>query len=130
MEPRPLHWLAAVIRNVWDHLPAESWNIHFVHGPQLPPTFLEDPLLKPVKATNRLHLRRFQQVIGLIPAGHVVKANFSALNGRGWYNQLLLTPAFWASFDAPLLLLFEADTALCPSPTAQVRQDHDTLHDG
>lgn len=57
-------------------------------------------------------------MLGLVH-GAMSRVNSSALDltGRAWYNRMLLSSAFWGSFRAPLLLLFEADTALCPAPT-------------
>ena len=62
-------------------------------------------LLRPVFDAHALQLRSLEGLVTRIS------------RDRKWYNAMLLTSEFWASFTAPLLLLFEADVALCPRPT-------------
>ena len=109
VEPRPLRRLPVVARNVWDQLPQDAWTMHILHGQHVQSRLRHAEEVRPVVASGRLRLlplARLLDSIGIV----------STSSSRKWYNAMLLNSAFWRSFRAPLLLLFEADTALCPSP--------------
>ena len=117
LEPRPLKRLPTVLLNAWQQLPSGSWSITLVHGRHMSAHLRSSEDLRPALASGVLRLRGLSGILDAAGMGHTYRANSPIFQGRLWYNQLLLRAGFWASFSAPLLLLFESDTALCPSPT-------------
>ena len=112
VEPRPLRRLPFVIHNVWTHLPRQLWKVHLVHGRHVAPQLRQSEALRPLYAAGQLHMHRLDRMLEAINAS----ATTGNLIGRAWYNKMLLHSHFWGSFSAPLLLLFEADSVLCPNP--------------
>ena len=111
VEPRALRRLPFVLRNVWGQLPRGSWSMHLVHGQHIS-SQLRHAAVRSLLVTGKLHLRRLDH---MLDAAGIWSAD--NLTGRAWYNKMLLSSAFWGSFQSPLLLLFEADSVLCPSPS-------------
>lgn len=103
-EVRRLRRLPHVIANVRVQLSA-AWTVHLLHSADSDRDVRAFAPLQPALASGALKLR---------PLALPASTDFST---RAWYNEYVLTHEFWASFGAPLLLMFEADSALCPSPT-------------
>eukprot|EP00966_Prymnesium_polylepis_P294359 6797711-Prymnesium_polylepis.1 len=105
METRPLPQIQSVLLNSRSVLP-QSWTVHFWHGPSNSHVAFSSALA-PAVAAGSLHLR-------------LLNLSSIAAAGRSWYNAYLLSPSFWNSFSARQLLLFEADSVFCPSPTVSL----------
>lgn len=105
VEPRPLPHLGRLLLNAWESLPRGMWTIHLLHNGSEPDTS-RSPTLRAALASGGLRFRSIHTISG------------KPDHGRQWYNALLLTHAFWSSFDAPHLLLFESDSVFCEGEPA------------
>ena len=131
VETRRLIRLPLVLLNFRAHLPT-SWPITLVHGPAIgaddvPSGVRLIPLpARPLSAHrfDEFHARRVAaQRAGTTARGRkaaqTTPAALAALTHhvrRRWYNTWLKSPEFWSLFSRPHLLLFEADSVLCPQP--------------
>ena len=107
MDVRPLPRLPMVLLNFRTVLDDKDWTLHFMHGPRNHQAVRDSPRLLQYIASGGLRLRRFTI------RGVAVDESVD-YNDVDHYQQ---TYEFWSSFSRPLLLMFEADAALCPSPT-------------
>ena len=117
--------LQEVLLNFDEHLPPK-WPIHLVHGWGNDLSIKSSTGLAPALLSGRLRLQHLSTVasIDIVNAactstlwrGRARSGSLSPWNVRAWYNFLLLTPSFWHAFNTTSLLLFEADTRLCPQP--------------
>ena len=105
LEPRALGHIPELLLNARQELPP-SFVIHFLHGPDNHLAARRLPALRPAFRAGLLRLRPLE---GELPDG-------TDFTSRKWYNRHLMTRAFWSGFAAPLLLLFEADSAFCHAP--------------
>jgi len=123
MHPR----LPVVMKNFRELLP-HSWPIHFVHGLGSEKEVAESAMLQPAIKSGALVMRPLHTVAPRDVAkaaceslgfrGRARRGGLAPWNVRAWYNFLLMSPQFWYAFsDFRSVLLFEADTALCPHPT-------------
>ena len=131
VEIRRLRRLPAVLANFDRHLP-DTWRISLVH------IGLEEiaaaPLVSAAFSVGRMRLI----TLPTRPSMHSRRDAWHArrmlahMNASGrhhnadgvthhvrirWYNMWLKTLEFWSLFSAPHVLLFEADSILCPGPT-------------
>lgn len=126
VEMRPLIRLPEVLLNFIEHLPI-SWCIHLVHGPDNHVRVQRSQPLQQHLLSTRLRL----QPLDVVAPGlyrHAMAARDLATRGGSphdrarhlrysrWYDDLLASPRFWRHFTAPLVLLFQIDSALCPAP--------------
>ena len=96
-----------VLSNFRSVLPSQ-WVVHFWHGPTNSEAVRAAPRMASAIATGSLILRRV--TVNGVPA---TAASFTLSN----YQKLLSSVDFWSSFSRQHLLLFEADSVLCPSPS-------------
>lgn len=125
IEIRPHPGLERVLLNFHETLP-RTWPIEFVHGWGNERAVLDSAALQPALSSGALRLRPLSSLAppdvakaacnALNFFGHARKLGLAPWNVRAWYNFLLESPAFWAAYDVPNLLIFEVDTALCPMP--------------
>ena len=106
VEPRANPRLPAVLLNFLQLLP-QSWVVHALHGQESGAKLRADlhsaADFQTSISSGRLRLRLMDDLSLGIRYGP----------GRTWYNQMLLGPAFWSTFTAPLLLLFELALRSC-----------------
>ena len=117
--------LQEVLLNFDEHLPPK-WPIHLVHGWGNDLSIRSSAGLAPALVSGRLQLQHLSTIasIDIVNAactstrwrGRARSGSLSPWNVRAWYNFLLQTPSFWHAFNTTSLLLFEADTRLCPQP--------------
>ena len=109
---RDLRLLPAVA-NALAHLPP-SWRINLIHGGQLSPSCVVGHLGAP----DRLRLRHVREISD-VAWRESTNASTHKLrkSPKQWYNNLLASTVFWDAFSAAYVLIFEADAALCPSPS-------------
>ena len=103
VEPRRLARLPHVIWNFRTQLPS-SWTVHFWHSHDNSDY---------VRAMLPLAMAIKDGTLRLTPMPSPTHGS----NGRKWYNSFVKTRDFWQAFSAPVLMLFEADSVLCPNPT-------------
>lgn len=125
IEIRPHPGLERVLLNFHEMLP-RAWPIEFVHGWGNERAVLNSIALQPALSSGALRLRPLSSLappevakaacsaLGFV--GRARKHGLAPWNVRAWYNFLLESSIFWAAWDVPSLLLFEVDTALCPTP--------------
>ena len=111
-EVRPLARIPVVLLNVRSTLPTSSWTVHFVHGPRNTNAVTASPPLAAALASGGLRLRRY--TIGGLEQDE-------SLDRHVHFNYQK-TPEFWRAFAAPMLLLFEPDTVMCPQPHVPLRE--------
>ena len=109
VEPRRLRRLPFVLANMLEHLPRSSWNVTLWHGPSIQAKLALVQDLQPHSTVLRA-LRKGR--LSLLPLP------FEPPKNRIWYNHFTVSDQFWSAFAAPWLLLFEADTVLCPQPSS------------
>ena len=105
-EVRPLARIPVVLLNVRNTLPTSSWTVHFMHGPRNTNAVTASPPLAAAIVSGGLRLRRY--TIG-------GREQDESLDRHVHFN-FQKTPEFWRAFAAPMLLLFEPDTVMCPQP--------------
>eukprot|EP00964_Phaeocystis_antarctica_P059627 scaffold35427_cov35-Phaeocystis_antarctica.AAC.1 len=105
-EVRPLARIPVVLLNVRNTLPTSSWTVHFMHGPRNTNAVTASPPLAAAIVSGGLRLRRY--TIG-------GREQDESLDRHVHFN-FQKTPEFWRTFAAPMLLLFEPDTVMCPQP--------------
>ena len=105
-EVRPLTRIPVVLLNVRNTLPTSSWTVHFMHGPRNTNAVTASPPLAAAIVSGGLRLRRY--TIG-------GREQDESLDRHVHFN-FQKTPEFWRAFAAPMLLLFEPDTVMCPQP--------------
>lgn len=111
-EVRPLARIPVVLLNVRGTLPTSSWTVHFVHGPRNTDKVTASPPLAAAITSGALRLRRY--TIG-------GREQDESLDRHVHFNYQK-TPEFWRAFSAPMLLLFEPDTVMCPQPHVPLQQ--------
>jgi hypothetical protein len=111
-EVRPLARIPVVLLNVRSTLPTSSWTVHFVHGPRNTNAVTASPPLAAAITSGGLRLRRY--TIG-------GREQDESLDRHMHFNYQK-TPEFWRAFAAPMLLLFEPDTVMCPQPHVPLRE--------
>ena len=121
--------LQKVLLNFDEHLPPK-WPIHLVHGWGNDLPIRSSAGLAPALLSGRLQLRHLGTIAStdivnaactsILWGGRARSGSLSPWNVRAWYNFLLMTPSFWHAFNTTSLLLFEADTSLCPQPDRNV----------
>lgn len=128
VEMRPLLRIPDVLLNFLEELPVQ-WTVWFLHAGDNHQYVLEAVALQPYFASGRLQLRLLQHV-----APRYLQAALAARNLNGtrgirntaffnrehmkqvhWNDDFLLSVEYWQYFKAPLRLMFEIDTALCPN---------------
>ena len=111
-EVRPLARIPVVLLNVRSTLPTSSWTVHFVHGPRNTGAVTASPPLAAAITSGGLRLQRY--TIG-------GREQDESLDRHVHFNYQK-TPEFWRTFAAPMLLLFEPDTVMCPQPHVPLQQ--------
>jgi hypothetical protein len=111
VEVRALGRIPLVLSNFRSVLPP-SWVVNFWHGATNSGAVLAAPALASSIAAGSLKLRRL--VVDGVPAS---ASTFKLPH----YQKLITSPEFWNSFPRTHLLLFEADSVLCPSPAVPLR---------
>jgi hypothetical protein len=92
-EPRALRRLPGVLLNVVQQIP-RSWTVHLLHGDSNAARVRDAAALRPALSSGRLRLRHLRTVgVNIDPA-----ASHTAVTHR-WYNTMLLSHPFWASFS-------------------------------
>ena len=115
VEVRRLVRLPSILLNVRENLPELSWGVTLMHGPRN----AEDLWLTTDRSLKR---RIVNGEIRLVPLPAVYMASGSALGTREWFNRWARTSSFWlhASLETQHVMLFEADTVLCPQPSVPI----------
>lgn len=145
VEHRRLRRLPALLDHFHSLLPP-SWQITWLHGPHNADLVADSPSLSDYAAQASLRLLPIpKHILSEIRRGEELAAGASravrsgagrtaastkelwiqrqrAQNAvhdakRRWYNVWLKQPEFWRQFSAPSILLFEADSVLCPRPS-------------
>lgn len=127
IEMRPIRRLTHVLQNFLELLPSD-WKIHFLHADDNHAWVRNAPALSTYLSSGHLELtplRTFapEHYPMAMAARYVSKGQIISrdrvrhLAAVHWYDNLLMSPDFWKAFKSPLVLLFQADSALCPSPS-------------
>ena len=118
VELRHIPHFPSVMKSVRSLIPGHWW-LYVLHGP-------DNKLMVGEAATalTKTRLIRIDQVAPTVYRQSVAEVHSNGeRRGRwagSWYNRWLATPSFWQLFSQPWVLIFEADSVLCPSPTANI----------